>query len=825
MSDVNHEKGKTAKDTPKASPVSGKTNGDSPEKEMAYDASSIKVLEGLEAVRKRPAMYIGSTGELGLHHLVYEVVDNSVDEALAGYCNRVDVTIHVDNSVTVIDNGRGIPVDFHAGEKKSAAEVVMTKLHAGGKFDSNSYKVSGGLHGVGVSCVNALSEELELEIWRDSKVYQQTYRRGKPLEKLQETGHTDRRGTKITFKPDSTIFDTTEFNFDTLSQRLRELSFLNKGVLITITDERTEKKHEFQYSGGISEFVKHLNKNKSVLHDPPIYFDAQKDSLILEIAIQYNDTYTENVFSFANNINTVDGGTHLSGFRSALTRTINNYGQAAALFKDLKENLMGDDVREGLVAVVSVKLPQPQFEGQTKGKLNSDIKGLVETFINERLNDYFEKNPTVAKKIIGKAIEAARAREAARKARDLTRRKGALDSASLPGKLADCQEKDPERCEIFVVEGDSAGGSAKQGRDRKYQAVLPLKGKILNAEKARYDKMLGHEEIRAMITALGTGIGKDDFDVSKLRYHKIIIMTDADVDGSHIRTLLLTFFFRQMMELIERGYVFIAQPPLFKVKKGKKEWYIKDEKTLTRELMRSATEDVEVKIGKNGQLLQSRQLTTFLNNLVDYKAFSEKLEKRLRDRTLVPLLIESGLETKSHLVDKKNLERLAGKIMDLGYETEIIYDQEHSLYNLVISGGSGNGSYRRVVDLDFISLAEFKRAVTLTHSLKEYDAPPFIVEGKNGSRTELTSREQLLESILSSGKKDFTIQRYKGLGEMNPGQLWETTMNAETRTLLQVRIDDAVETDEIFTVLMGDAVEPRRKFIEDNALDVRNLDI
>jgi DNA gyrase subunit B len=826
MSEVNHEKGKPSKENSKVPPVSNnKPNGGSNEKEAAYDASSIKVLEGLEAVRKRPAMYIGSTGELGLHHLVYEVVDNSVDEALAGYCNRVDVTIHVDNSVTVVDNGRGIPVDFHAGEKRSAAEVVMTKLHAGGKFDSNSYKVSGGLHGVGVSCVNALSEELDLEIWRDSKVYQQSYRRGKPVEKLQETGHTDRRGTKITFKPDATIFDTTEFNFDTLSQRLRELSFLNKGVLITITDERTEKKHEFQYSGGISEFVKHLNKNKSVLHDPPIYFEAQKDSLIVEIAIQYNDTYTENVFSFANNINTVDGGTHLSGFRSALTRTINNYGQAAGLFKDMKENLTGDDVREGLVAVVSVKLPQPQFEGQTKGKLNSDIKGLVETFINERLNDYFEKNPGVARKIIGKAIEAARAREAARKARDLTRRKGALDSASLPGKLADCQEKDPERCEIFVVEGDSAGGSAKQGRDRKYQAVLPLKGKILNVEKARYDKMLGHEEIRAMITALGTGIGKEDFDASKLRYHKIIIMTDADVDGSHIRTLLLTFFFRQMMELIERGYVFIAQPPLFKVKKGKKEWYIKDEKTLTRELMRSATEDVEVKVGKNKQVLQPRQLTTFLNNLVDYRVFSEKLEKRLRDRKLVSLLIESGLETKSHLVEKKNLERLAGKIMDLGYETEIVFDEEHSLHNLVISGGAGNGSYRRVVDLDFISLAEFKRAVALTRLLAEYDAPPFIVQSKNGSTSELTSRDQLLDSILSSGKKDFTIQRYKGLGEMNPAQLWETTMNAETRTLLQVRIDDAVETDEIFTVLMGDAVEPRRKFIEDNALDVRNLDI
>ena len=590
-------------------------------------------------------MYIGSTGEMGLHHLVYEVVDNSIDEALAGYCTRVDVTIHGDNSVTVIDNGRGIPVDYHKGEKKSAAEVVMTKLHAGGKFDSNSYKVSGGLHGVGVSCVNALSEELELEIWKDKKVYEQSYRRGKPTAPLKETGHTDRRGTKVTFKPDTTIFDTTDFNFDTLSQRLRELSFLNKGVVITISDERNDKKHEFQYSGGISEFVKHLNKNKEVLHHPPIYFEASKDSVTLELAIQYNDTYTENVFSFANNINTVDGGTHLSGFRSALTRSINNYGQSAGLFKDVKENLSGDDVREGLVAVVSVKLPQPQFEGQTKGKLNSDIKGLVETFINERLADYFEKNPSVARKIIGKAIEAARAREAARKARDLTRRKGALDSASLPGKLADCQEKDPARCEIFVVEGDSAGGSAKQGRDRKFQAVLPLKGKILNVEKARYDKMLGHDEIRALITALGTGIGKDDFDSAKLRYHKIIIMTDADVDGSHIRTLLLTFFFRQMNELIERGHVFIAQPPLFKVKKGKKETYIKDEKALTRELMRAAGEDIEVRIGKEKQPLQARQLSTFLGNLVDYKSVFDKVEKRLRDRALAEILIQSGLET------------------------------------------------------------------------------------------------------------------------------------------------------------------------------------
>jgi len=814
------------KDKMKKEDAAVSTHG-GPEGAGTYDASSIKVLEGLEAVRKRPAMYIGSTGEMGLHHLVYEVVDNSIDEALAGFCTRVDVTIHGDNSVTVIDNGRGIPVDYHKGEKKSAAEVVMTKLHAGGKFDSNSYKVSGGLHGVGVSCVNALAEELELEIWKNNKVYEQSYRRGKPTGPLKEMGHTDRRGTKVTFKPDATIFDTTEFNFDTLSQRLRELSFLNKGVVITISDERSDKKHEFQYSGGISEFVKHLNKNKEVLHSPPIYFEASRDSVTLELAIQYNDTYAENVFSFANNINTIDGGTHLSGFRSALTRSINNYGQSAGLFKDVKENLTGDDVREGLVAVVSVKLPQPQFEGQTKGKLNSDIKGLVETFINERLADYFEKNPGVARKIIGKAIEAARAREAARKARDLTRRKGALDSASLPGKLADCQEKDPARCEIFVVEGDSAGGSAKQGRDRRFQAVLPLKGKILNVEKARYDKMLGHDEIRALITALGTGIGKDDFDSAKLRYNKIIIMTDADVDGSHIRTLLLTFFFRQMNELVDRGHVFIAQPPLFKIKKGKRETYIKDEKALTRELMRAASEDIEVRIGKEKQQLQARQLNTFLSNLVDYKLVFEKVEKRLRDRTVAEILIRSGLENKSHLANMGNLEAVAAKIQSLGYDIEFGFDEEHNLHNLVVKGKTDNGFYQRTIDYEFISLAEFKRAVSLTHSLKEYDTPPFFIfeKEKNEPKFELATREQLLETILSTGKKDFHIQRYKGLGEMNPEQLWETTMNAETRSLLQVRIDDAVETDEIFTILMGDAVEPRRKFIEDNALDVKNLDI
>src|SRR5579872_4718160 len=561
-----------------------------------YDSTSIKVLEGLEAVRLRPAMYIGSTGEAGLHHLVYEVVDNSVDEALAGYATEVNVTIHEDDSVTVVDNGRGIPVDMHEEEGVSAAQVVMTKLHAGGKFDSNSYKVSGGLHGVGVSCVNALSELLKLEIWRPAKgetassTWEQEYAKGAPKAPLAKTGKAARKtGTKITFKPDSSIMDATKFNFDTLATRLRELAFLNKGLKITLTDEREEpaRVSEFQFVGGIAEFIKHLNKGKNVLHDKPIYFEGERDLpngvLTMEVALQYNDSYSETVFSFANNINTVDGGSHLSGFRSALTRTINAAGQAAGLFKDVKENLTGDDVREGLVAVISVKLPQPQFEGQTKGKLNSDIAGTVQAFVNERLGMFLEQNPPTAKRIINKAIEAARAREAARKARDLTRRKGALDSGGLPGKLSDCQERDPDRCELFLVEGESAGGTAKQGRDRRFQAILPLKGKILNVEKARYDRMLGHEEIRALITAIGAGIGKDDFDPTKIRYGKIIIMTDADVDGSHIRTLLLTFFFRHMTELIKRGNIFVAQPPLYRIKKGKSEKYIKDDKEFTRE--------------------------------------------------------------------------------------------------------------------------------------------------------------------------------------------------------------------------------------------------
>src|SRR5881398_479384 len=610
-----------------------------------YDAKSIKVLGGLEAVRLRPAMYIGSTGEMGLHHLVWEVVDNSVDEALAGFADEINVTVHADNSVTVVDNGRGIPVDMHATEKRPAAEVVLTVLHAGGKFDSDTYKVSGGLHGVGVSVVNALSDWLELEIQRDGAVWEQTYEKGKPTSKLKQTGKTRKTGTKVTFHPDPTIFDKTEYSFDTLSQRLRELAFLNKGLKITLTDEHTEKTAEFKFTGGIGEFVKHLNRGKSTLHDSPIYIEGKRGNVEIEIALQYNDTYGENIFAFANTINTVDGGTHLSGFRAALTRSINNFASQAGMLKDPKDEvaITGDDVREGLVAVVSVRLPQPQFEGQTKGKLNSDIKGDVEQLVNEKLGEWFDKHSTVARRIISKCIDAARAREAARKARELTRRKSAMDSSGLPGKLADCQERDPARCELFVVEGESAGGSAKQGRDRKYQAILPLKGKILNVEKARYDKMLGHEEIRCLITALGTGIGKDDFDVARLRYDKIIIMTDADVDGSHIRTLLLTFFFRHMNELITRGKVYIAQPPLYRIKKGKSEKYIKDEKEFSKEIMRRATENLSLEIagngnGKPGETLEGQELRTFLLALDEFEQMFHKVERRLRDSRAVEIL-------------------------------------------------------------------------------------------------------------------------------------------------------------------------------------------
>jgi DNA gyrase subunit B len=806
----------------------------SKKKGMAYDAGSITVLEGRDAVRKRPAMYIGSTGDIGLHHLVYEVVDNSIDEALAGHCDTVEVTIHLDNSITVIDNGRGIPVDYHKQEKKSAAEVVMTKLHAGGKFDSNAYKVSGGLHGVGVSCVNFLSESLRLEIWREGKTYEQEYVRGIPVAKLDQTGKTRKRGTKITFKPDAEIFTETVFSFDKLSERLREKAFLNKGIRITIKDEReeTERSHEFYYRGGIAEFVKHLNKNKNTLHDKPLYFERISDVLSIEVAIQYNDAYDEKVYSFANNINTVDGGTHLSGFRSAFTRTINAYAQSSGLAKNFKSSLSGDDVREGLVAVISVKLPQPQFEGQTKGKLNSDVKGAVESFLNERLTEYFEQNPTVARKIVGKSVDAARAREAARKAREIVR-KGAIGSTMLPGKLADCQERDPALCEIYIVEGDSAGGSAKQGRDRKNQAILPLKGKILNVEKARFDKMLGHGEIKTLITALGTGIGKDDFDVARLRYHKIILMTDADVDGSHIRTLLLTFFYRQMPDLVERGHIFIAQPPLFKVKRGKREEYIKDERSMVRYMMRQATNEMKVKSANSSTVIEGRDLARALEQMVEFKRYSEKAARRLGgDSRLLGKLLEAfggrkgvlreeGSTLRSVFQDGDYMARVEGILDKAKYKTDLSTDEEHGLWEIETTADSG---VNVCIDWNLASYVEFQKAMELYMALEDRLAAPFVV-GENGSSEEISTREDLLERVLAAAKKDLMIQRYKGLGEMNPEQLWETTMNPEKRTLLQVKVDDAVETDQIFTVLMGDAVEPRRRFIEENALDVKNLDV
>jgi DNA gyrase subunit B len=788
-----------------------------PPRETTYGADQIKVLEGLEAVRKRPAMYIGSTGVDGLHHLVYEVVDNSIDEALAGYCTEVHVIIHVDGSVTVTDNGRGIPTEIMPKEGKPAAEIVLTKLHAGGKFDNDAYKVSGGLHGVGVSVVNALSEWLKLEIWRGGKVWVQSYERGTPNADLKSIAQTDKRGTRVNFKPDTKIFETTEFSFETLSQRLRELAFLNKGLLITIEDERTEKRHDFHYTGGIISFVEHLNKNKTPLHDKVIYFQGVKEGIDLEIALQYNDGYQEQIFTFANNINTHEGGTHLIGFKAALTRTVNNYAVSNNLFRELKDNLSGDDVREGLVTVISVKLPQPQFEGQTKTKLgNSEVKGIVEAMVNDGLGKFLEESPSVAKRVIGKAVEAARAREAARRA---------LDSMSLPGKLADCQERSPELSEIFIVEGDSAGGSAKQGRDRRTQAILPIKGKILNVEKARYDKMLTHTEIAAMITALGTGIGADDFDVTKLRYHKIIIMTDADVDGSHIRTLLLTFFYRQMVELIEKGHVYIAQPPLFKVKKGKSEQYIKDERHMAQFLLKKATESLTVQTA-GGQTLSGRDLTAFIEKLIELNVLFSKVDRHLQDARVLEYLLSVNAAAKGFLADEASISSLRAKLETLGYKPEVSSDAEHSEQKITYREGSQTP---RTISHHLLSGGEYQRLTALHRSLHEKDQAPFLVraESQNGNHSEsqMESRQKLIDHLMELGKKDLQIQRYKGLGEMNPEQLWETTMDLEKRTLLQVQINDKVFTDDIFTILMGDAVEPRRQFIEENALEVKNLDI
>jgi DNA gyrase subunit B len=791
-----------------------------------YDARNIRVLEGLVAVRKRPAMYIGNTGVEGLHHLTEELVDNSIDEALAGHCTKIDVVIHLDNSATVRDNGRGIPVDIHRQEKKPAVEVVLTKLHSGGKFDKKSYKVSGGLHGVGLSVVNALSEYLELEIKRGGKVYSQRYERGRKVTPLQTEGKTKKTGTTITFKPDPEIFGDQEFSYDLLSQRLRELAFLNKGVTITIEDERSDKGNQFFYKGGIISFVEYLDRAKNSIHPKPIYFDGQKDDAYIEVALQYNNTYKETIFSFVNSINTHEGGTHLVGFKSALTRTINTYAVNHNLLKELKEGLSGDDVREGLVGVISVRLADPQFEGQTKTKLgNSEVKGYVETLTNEKLGSYFEEHPAVARKILAKVIDAARARMAARKARELARKKGGMDTTLLPGKLADCQERDPAHSELYIVEGDSAGGSAKQGRDRKYQAILPLKGKILNVEKARFDKMLSNEEIKTIITALGVGINKDEVDLAKLRYHRIIIMTDADVDGSHIRTLLLTFFYRQMVEVIEQGYLYIAQPPLYRVRRGKEDRYLKDEEEMGRVLLERAMEQIELELKGSQAPLGGKRLLDLLNKFSRYDYYLRRLERRGYPREAVKTLVRQGITRAEDFNDKGRLKSLQKALRTAGMEVgEITADEEHNLFEFPLEGQINGRTVSRRISRDLVETIEYRDIASLYESIAGLETPPFIIYHRGGQQR-LESKGELLHYISSIGKEGLSLQRYKGLGEMNPEQLWETTMNPESRSLLQVRVEDAVVADEIFTILMGDQVEQRRQFIEQHALQVENLDI
>ena len=790
-------------------------------------------------------MYIGTTGPDGLHHLVYEVVDNSVDEAVAGFCTEIQIAIHQDNSVTVIDNGRGIPVDIHPTEHRPAAEVVLTTLHAGGKFDSETYKVSGGLHGVGVSVVNALSEHLELEIRRDQKVWRQTYERGQPTSDVEEIGVTENTGTRVTFAPDPKIFQTTDFSFDVLSQRLRELSFLNAGLRIQITDERSGKNHDFCYAGGIVSFVEHLNRARSPLHTPPIFITGERRYLSnhgeipveIEIALQFNESYNENIFSFANNINTVEGGTHLIGFRTALTRTLNRYlTNQKKNGKDAGEAISGDDTREGLTAVISVKLPQPEFEGQTKTKLGtSEVRGLVEAILYERLGDYLEENPATAKQILSKIQDAARARLAARKARDLARRKGALSDHSLPGKLADCQERDPSKAELFIVEGDSAGGTAKQGRSRETQAILPIRGKILNVERARLDRMLSSTEIQALITAIGCGIGSD-FDVSKARYHKVIIMTDADVDGSHIRTLLLTFFFRQMKELIDAGYLYIAQPPLFKVKKGKKERYIKDERSLEEYLLGLALENAAVTPHGSTTPLETDALRQLLERASYYRAVIARLELRRLDSRVIDAMVSAGVLREADLVDEGALRETIAPLIDERFR--LLYpdfepvnwttspDPEHGSFRLVAAVRRSGIAYQTAFDTDFIRSADYVRLAELNAEFARIGSGPFRVSRSGESEAEqIVSPVALLEYLLKIGEKGLTIQRYKGLGEMNPDQLADTTLDVENRTLLQVRVPDPVEADLAFTTLMGDDVEPRREFIERNALEVQNLDV
>ena len=805
-----------------------------------YGADKIKVLEGLEAVRKRPAMYIGSTGASGLHHLVYEVVDNAIDEALAGFCDTIKVTIHIDNSITVMDNGRGIPVGLHSSGRP-AAEVVLTVLHAGGKFDNDSYKVSGGLHGVGVSVVNALSETLELEIWRNGQVHQQHYTRGVPDGDLELTGTTIRRGTKLTFKPDRDVFETVDYSFDTLAHRLRELAFLNAGARITLDDERDGKSHDFCYEGGINSFVQYLNKPRTAINTEPIYMRGERDGVDAEISLQWNDGYSEMFHAFANNINTQEGGTHVSGLRAALTRTLNVYASRQNLAKDLKESLSGDDIREGLTAVISVKIPHPQFEGQTKTKLgNTEVKGIVEAIVNDRLGAYLEEHPAIAKRIVNKTIDAARARAAARKARELVRRKGALDNSTLPGKLADCQERNPERCELYIVEGESAGGSAKQGRDRRFQAVLPIKGKILNVEKARFEKMLGSEEIRTMIAALGCGIGKEDFNPGKLRYHRVIIMTDADIDGSHIRTLLLTFFYRQMRELIERGYIYIAQPPLYRVKRGRSETYVKDDGELEFWLFRRAAEARVLKL--QTQELTGEALEALLHRLVAFQRYRGIVERRGPAADIVQALLVRGAFDKTFFSDRAALEDLARNLSTTQRGVRVEADPEHNAYALVVESRSGGFVRRQTVGIEFVASAEYRALSTSYRGIEGVTGPmvvtmvvrqdeaaettePLPVTAPKSGDVQIDGIDKLVDYFLAAGRRGVAINRYKGLGEMNPDQLWATTMNPDDRTLLQVRAEDDTEADLMFTTLMGDQVEPRRKFIEDNALDVKNLDV
>ncbi len=807
--------------------------------EATYTADNIQVLKGLEAVRKRPGMYIGDTDDAsGLHHMVFEVVDNSVDEAQAGYCSRIEVTLHTDNSVSVEDDGRGIPVDLHKEEGRSAAEVIMTELHSGGKFDKNSYKVSGGLHGVGVSVVNALSETLELEVRREGKVWFQTYHRGFPEAPIHPVGETDRTGTKVRFWPDAEIFAVTEFSYETLATRLREQAFLNRGIHIHLKDERTDKEADFVYAGGISSFVEHLNRNKTPLHPQPIHLiDVRDDGTgpeTVEVSLQWNDGYQELIYAFTNTINNRDGGTHLAGFKAALTRAINAYAASSGLSKNLKENLTGEDVREGLTAVISVRIKDPKFSSQTKDKLvSSDIKGWVEQVVFERLNTHLEENPREARRIVEKCVEAAHAREAARKARDLTRRKGALDASNLPGKLADCSERDPERAELFLVEGDSAGGSAKQGRDRKFQAILPLKGKILNVEKARFDKMLSSDEIKTMITALGTSIGKDDFAIDKLRYHKLIIMCDADVDGSHIRTLILTFFYRQMPEIIKRGYLYIAQPPLYKVSHGKSETYLKDDREYQAFLVDRIKDAWELDIshsdGHNGNgdggRLTGTRLAFFLEKIALFRQNLEKLVSRGYPADAIKIALQNGVKDKLSLTDPEKIERIAHVIEASGFHGVIVGQDEDHGTRYVRFLSKRDGVEREVrIDWNLVTGAEYRAMANNQLALDAISAANFTL-AKGETINVYDTLEEAIDSLYEGAKKGLSIQRYKGLGEMNPTQLWETTMDPTKRRLLRVQVEDDVDADSIFTILMGDEVEPRRAFIQDNALEVRNLDV